>query len=259
MTEFYIDNEGIPLHVKAEYPQNKEKFPLVILIHGLTGDMEERHITAAAEAIKRIGFGVLRAELRGHGKSGGTFREHTIFKWISDIMKITEYAKSLEPVTDLYLCGHSQGGLTVMLAAGMRPDDYRAVIPLSPALVIPDGARKGNLLGITFDPDHIPDTLILKGRELSGNYFRTARMIHAEDAVRGYHGPVLIIHGDKDETVPVRYSREAAELYENCRLIILPGSNHTYDGHLSAVTEAVSSFLQELHLHERKREKEIIR
>ena len=39
-----------------------------------------------------------------------------------------------------------------MLAAGMRADDFKAAIPMSPAIVIPDGARKGNLLGQPFDP-----------------------------------------------------------------------------------------------------------
>ena len=36
-------------------------------------------------------------------------------------------------------------------------DAIQGIIPLSPAWMIPEGARKGPLLGQTFDPDHIPE------------------------------------------------------------------------------------------------------
>ena len=245
MKEFYITDDGIRLHAKLDLPEKHEKCPLVILVHGLTGHMEENHIKAAAKTMTEAGFAVLRPEMYGHGQSEGDFAEHTLFKWISNLMKVTEYAKSLDFVTDLYLCGHSQGGLTIMIAAGMRPDDYKAIIPMSPALVIPDGARRGSMLGMTFDPEHIPDVFDLGERKISGNYFRTAQLIHAEECIRKYHGPVLIVHGDADEAVPVQYSKDAAELYDNCRLVILPDDNHGYDRHLDMVTDAIRQFLSE--------------
>ena len=95
--------------------------------------------------MNEIGFATLRVELYGHGKSGGVFEQHNLMKWINNAMTVTDYAKTLDFVTDLYICGHSQGGLLTMLAAGMRADDFKAAIPMSPAIVIPDGARKGNL------------------------------------------------------------------------------------------------------------------
>ena len=147
----------IQLHAKLDMPEEKEKCPLVIVFHGLTGNMEERHITAVSNAMNEIGFATLRVELYGHGKSGGAFEQHNLMKWINNAMTVTDYAKTLDFVTDLYICGHSQGGLLTMLAAGMRADDFKAAIPMSPAIVIPDGARKGNLLGQPFDPEHIPD------------------------------------------------------------------------------------------------------
>ena len=145
MKEFYITDDGIQLHAKLDMPEEKEKCPLVIVFHGLTGNMEERHITAVSNAMNEIGFATLRVELYGHGKSGGAFEQHNLMKWINNAMTVTDYAKTLDFVTDLYICGHSQGGLLTMLAAGMRADDFKAAIPMSPAIVIPDGARKGNL------------------------------------------------------------------------------------------------------------------
>ncbi len=111
MKEFYIADDGIQLHAKLDVPEKKEKCPLVIVFHGLTGNMEERHITAVSSAMNEIGFATLRVELYGHGKSGGAFEQHNLMKWINNAMTVTDYAKTLDFVTDLYICGHSQGGL----------------------------------------------------------------------------------------------------------------------------------------------------
>ena len=246
MKEFHITDDGIQLHAKLDVPEEKEKCPLVIVFHGLTGNMEERHITAVSSAMNEIGFATLRVELYGHGKSGGTFEQHNLMKWINNAMTVTDYAKTLDFVTDLYICGHSQGGLLTMLAAGMRADDFKAAIPMSPAIVIPDGARKGNLLGQPFDPEHVPDMVEWGDRHLSGNYLRTAQLLDVDEAIRKYEKPVLLIHGDADEAVPIEYSIDAAKKYKNAKLVQILGDTHCYDKHLDQVTAAVKKFLGEM-------------
>lgn len=243
MREFYMNDNGIKLHAKLDMPAGKEKCPLILIIHGFTGHMEERHIIAVAEAAVEIGFASLRVEMYGHGMSDGRFEDHDLFKWISNALAAIDYAKSLDFVTDLFLAGHSQGGLLTILAAGLRPETFKAVIPLSPALCIPDGARKGNLLGREFDTNHIPDVIDMGDRKLKGDYISIAQMIHAEELIAKYHGPVLLIHGDADEAVPVEYSIEAARLYENAKLVIIPGDTHCYDHHLDQVVAAYKEFL----------------
>ena len=243
MKEFYIPCDGIQLHAKLDMPAGLEKCPLVILIHGFTGHMEERHIIAAQEAMNEAGFAVLRAEMYGHGKSEGEFRNHTLYKWVNGALAVVEYAKTLDFVTDLYISGHSQGGLLTMLIAGMRPDDFKAIIPLSPAWMIPDGARAGSLLGIQFDPIHIPEELDNGELRLGGDYIRVAQTIHPEDEITRYNGPVLIIQGDADEAVPMEYARKAADMYHDCRLVTIPEDTHCYDYHLDLVTETLKEFL----------------
>ena len=244
MKEFYIDDDGIKIHSKLEVPEGADTYPLAIVVHGYTGDMEEAHIIAAADAIRQTGCATLRVEMYGHGKSGGTFKEHTLYKWVSNMLKVVEYARSLESVTDLYLCGHSQGGLLVMLIAGMCPDRFKAIIPLSPAWMIPEYARAGEILGTKVDPVNIPDDFLQDGENLlSGNYIRTAQTIHVEDEIARYDGPVLVIHGDQDESVPYEYGVKAAELYRNAELVTVRDEDHCYNYHLDTVTSAIREFM----------------
>ena len=123
----YIDCDGIKLNAYLDMPKNNpEKCPLCIIIHGFTGHSEERHIVAVQEALNEIGVATLRADMYGHGKSDGKFEDHTLFKWLTNILAVVDYAKNLDFVTDIYMAGHSQGGLSVMLAAAMERDIIKA-------------------------------------------------------------------------------------------------------------------------------------
>lgn len=241
-----IMDDGIRLNAKLDMPcGHSGKCPLVIVIHGFTGHMEERHIVAVSRALNEIGFATLRVDMYGHGNSDGAFQNHTLYKWLTNALAVIDYARSLDFVTGIWLCGHSQGGLTVMLAGAMKHDVIRGLIPLSPAWMIPEGARKGTLLGQNFDPDHIPDVLPAWGdRGLDGNYVRVAQTIHVEEAIDRYTGPVLIVHGDQDEAVPVEYGIRAAERYRNARLVLIPGDTHCYDYHLDQVLDAVKEWMR---------------
>lgn len=243
----YITEDGIRLHAELDMPEgNPDRCPLAIVFHGFTGHMEETHIVGVARTLNGLGLAVLRVELYGHGKSDGEFRKHTLYKWLTNALTVIDYAKKLDFVTGLYLCGHSQGGLLVMLAAGMTPDLIKGIIPLSPACMIPEGARRGELLGVHFDPVHIPDVIgEFDAGPLDGNYIRAAQTIHVEDAIDRFEGPVLIVHGDADDTVPVEVGRAAAARYKNAQFAAIAGDTHCYDYHLNEVEDAIRRWFRE--------------
>ena len=219
---------------------------MTVLIHGFTGYKEEQHILAVAKGLTEAGHAVLRADMFGHGKSGGEFRKHTLFKWMTNAMTLIDYARNLDFAGDLYVCGHSQGGLTAMLAAALKQDQISGLIALSPACMIPEEARKGCMLGEHFDPVRIPDVLTAwDGRVLDGNYIRVAQTIHVEEYIDRYTGPVLIVHGDNDGAVPAEHGIRAAERYQNCRLVLIPGDDHCYPFHLDQVVKAVKDWALE--------------
>ncbi len=246
--EFYITDDGIRLHAKLDFPENMgEKCPLTILFHGFTGHMEEAHIHAIKRANLENGCAVLRVDLYGHGKSDGEFRNHTLFKWIGNALTVVEYVKKLDFVTDLYLAGHSQGGLLTVLIGGMMADDFKAIMPISPALMIPEGARSGSLLGMEFDPHHIPDLLEREdGLALNGNYLRAAQCLYPEQQIRAFSGPVLIVHSDTDEAVPYEDSVRAQKQYADCRLVNVENDTHCFDHHMDEMECAVREFMKEM-------------
>lgn len=234
--EFYLNDDGIRLHAKLDRPEGVETGPLCIVIHGLTGNMEERQNVAVSAAMNELGIATLRVELYGHGLSGGDFEFHTLEKWLHNIDTVTDYAKSLDFVTKLFLCGHSQGGLAVIMAAGRRPDDYDALIPLSPAIMIPRLAKE-------FPDDDVPEAFYFHDLRIDREYILANRALDPDAAIRAYRGPVLLVQGSADTTVVPQDAYDAAEAYENATLAVIEGDSHCYDYHLDEVVAAVKAFL----------------
>ena len=258
--EFYISCDGIRLHCKLDRPVpagsggdlrlggdlHPGKIPLVLVIPGLTGHMEEPHIVAVAEALAQNGYASLRVELYGHGKSEGAFHDHTLFHWAIELMAVIDYARQLDFVSELYICGHSQGGAAVVLAAGLKPDVLDGVILLAPAMLIKEVSKAGGFPVRFFDPDHIPDeTLVFEEEPISGNYYRVNRLLPFDDAIALYgDGPVLVVHSRTDELVPFRYGEATAGAYRNAELVAIDDDDHCFETHIDQVTEAIIRFLR---------------
>ena len=240
-----IQDDGIELSAVLELPQEHDGRRLVIQLHGFTSEKDRPHNIRAAAAMRDAGFATLRFDLYGHGKSGGEFKNHTLFKWISNTMAVIHWALD-RGYDDLYLSGHSQGGLVAALAAGMEADRIHGLILLAPAFMIPQGARDGMLLGRRFDPDHIPEEIdVIKGLKLGGDYLRVAQTIHVEDAVDRFRKPVLILHGDQDDTVPPEDSKRFAGRYACCRLTVLEGETHHFDQNPKRMESLIREWLSE--------------
>jgi len=239
-----IFDDNIELSAVLEEPEGSGPFPLVIILHGFTSAKDRPHTLLAAQAMRDAGYATLRFDLYGHGESGGTFREHTLFKWISNTIAVIDWARE-KGYTELYLSGHSQGGLVAALVGSMEADRISGLILRAPAFLIPEGARSGCLLGYHFDPENVPEEApVIKGMMLGGNYIRVAQTIHVEDAMDRFHGLVLILHGDQDDLVPLEDSRVAARRYRQCELAAIAGETHHFDRYPEQMQQIIRTWLE---------------
>ena len=245
-SEFYINCDGTRLHVKMDFPaEKKEQYPLFIVIHGFTGYMEEDHITGVSQKLNDLGFATLRADMYGHGASEGTFAEHHLLLWLSEIIRLVDYTRTLPYISDIYLTGHSQGGAAVILAGAILQDRLTAIAPMSPAVLLKENALNGCFLGHPYDPENMPETLnAFDTKSLSTNHLRVDRFLPFEEAVAAFHKPVLLIHADADEMVPYSCSVDLAQKYSNAKLVTIHNDDHCYHAHLEEVLKAFEEFFR---------------
>lgn len=229
-----IKREGIVLRGKLEKPA-LDKCPAAILFHGFTGDLgygEDDLYSVIARGLTERGIAVIRFDFDGHGKSGGRFSEMDIFKEIEDAIEILKYVRSLEFVTDIYVIGHSQGGVVGGMLAGYYADIIKKLVLLAPAATLKDDALKGTCMGTEYDTNHIPDVVKIgeEGKEVGGQYFRIAKLLPIYEVTREFKGPALAIHGLKDVIVDSVASRRYGETMENCQVELFGSLDHGIEG-----------------------------
>lgn len=122
-------DDGLKLAGTLTLPQQKEKYPVVILISGSgpqnrDGDMfDHQPYYVLADHLSRNGIGVLRFDERGVGDAEGSFESATVASHVADVTSAINYLEGRKDIkrSSLGLIGHSIGGLVApQLAAGNK-------------------------------------------------------------------------------------------------------------------------------------------
>ncbi|HZE04782.1 MAG TPA: alpha/beta fold hydrolase [Solirubrobacteraceae bacterium] len=193
----------------------------IVVLHG-AGSSKESHHDFARAAVA-LGLAAVCFDQRGHGESGGRLGAGAV----DDVVTVAGHLQRMLGHADapIALRGSSMGGHLAILAA--RPARARAVVAICPASA--GGLRRGLRNGVLgFDADTEALTALLDRQDLN-------------DAVRSLEVPLLLMHAEGDEQVPVAHSRELAALmrHADSRLVVVPGGHHRsvqHDAELQAVS-----------------------
>jgi alpha-beta hydrolase superfamily lysophospholipase len=193
----------------------------VLIVHG-AGSAKESHYDFARAAIA-LGFAALTFDQRGHGESEGRLDGRAV----ADVVAMAALLRRELPdgETPVALRGSSLGGYLCLRAAGQARAG--AVVAISPAS--PNGLRRA------LDNETLPWRI---DRPALGGLLDE---IQLSAVVSGLDIPMLFMHAQGDEQVPVELSRElAAEAHvAGSRLIEVPGGHHRsvqHDEELQAVS-----------------------
>lgn len=243
-----IKRDGLTLRGIMEKPE-ADKCPAVIIFHGFMGHCDDELFNSIAKSCVAAGIAVIRFDFDGHGKSDGDFSDMNVMSEILDAAKIMDYTRSLDFVTDIYIVGHSQGGVVGSMTAGYYRECVKKLVLLSPAATLKDDALNGTLFGTNYDMVNVPDTIPvtnLRGErfETGSLYFRIARTLPIYETAAMFTGDTLIIHGTNDTAVGIIGSRRYKERMPRAELILIEGESHGLsDFSLDYVTKTVTEFL----------------
>ncbi len=202
----------------------------VILIHGLSGSGRwwKRNVEALSKehevvAVDLVGFG------RNRGFRPGSPMPLTFSEASGMLTRWLEQSFS-EPV---HLIGHSMGGQTAIHIAASRPDLVRS-LTLVASTGIPFGLDPRVHLGEMAMP---PAEAISFSRVLLSDFFRagpsavavaSARLLRddAREAMRSVAAPTLLVWGEHDFFVPMKYAFAINELIPHAELVTIPDAAH---------------------------------
>ena len=248
-TEFEVQKENGMVIRGRHYIAEKETDSM-ILCHGFTASMEETE--KYSERLVSMGISTWIFDFCGggfHTISDGDFHTYmTPFTEVEDLTEVVEYVLRKENRKSVCIGGCSQGGFVSAVYAAEFPEKVKKLVLLYPALCIPDDARRGSMQVITFDPQHIPDVVGMMPVQVSGNYPKSVIDMDVYEKIVKYKGPVLVLHGDKDTIVPLKYADKAAEVYTQSTYHILKGAPHGFyeEPYMSDALNYIHIFLNQI-------------
>ena len=227
--EFHRAGLVIRGHVFGETAHSRH---VVILSHGFMAN--ERMCYKYAKLLAEMGFLAVTFDFCGGGiisKSDGRSQDMTLLTEKADLLAVVNGVKKQYPLSCISLLGCSQGGfVSGLLAAELGEERIDRLILFYPAVCIPDDARKGKMMFFQFDPDNIPALLGRFPMKIGGDYARTVIKMNPYEEMKGYSGPVLLVHGTADKIVNIRYARKLKEIYPDCRYEEIDGGGHMFKG-----------------------------
>jgi putative redox protein len=201
--------------------------PGLILCHGFPiGPIDARRSGGTfPQLVDRIAYDVgyvaMTFNFRGCGSSSGDF---SLQGWIDDLRAAIDHLIRTSGVTHTVVVGTNTGG-SIAICVGADDPRVSAVAALSPRADFDDWAEHprrfldhAREIGAVRTPG-FPNSLDDWSRA-----FRRFRPLAA--ARRLAPRPLLIMHGDEDESVPTSDARQLAQAHGAAELVVLPGGGH---------------------------------
>ena len=216
---------------KIRYLKHHQKnTTYVVFLHGFMSDLEGKKPKAFLKFAKKNKINFLALEYSGHGKSSGKFIDGNISKWSKEtsilIRKIVKKNK-------IILVGSSMGAwisliqfqyfktqIKGFLGIGSAPEFLEKLMWNKFSQRMKKEIKKNGIIHLKHGDYEYPITyqLIKDGRKNKVLHKKIFQNIN-----------VTMVHGNKDKSVPVSYSKKVLRIFKNSkkRLVIVKNGDHS--------------------------------
>jgi len=216
---------------KIRYLKHHQKnTTYVVFLHGFMSDLEGKKPKAFLKFAKKNKINFLALEYSGHGKSSGKFIDGNISKWSKEtsilIRKIVKKNK-------IILVGSSMGAwisliqfqyfktqIKGFLGIGSAPEFLEKLMWNKFSQSKKKEIKKNGIIHLKHGDYEYPITyqLIKDGRKNKVLHKKIFQNIN-----------VTMVHGNKDKSVPVSYSKKVLKIFKNSkkRLVIVKNGDHS--------------------------------
>jgi pimeloyl-ACP methyl ester carboxylesterase len=206
------------------------KEPTIVFLPGYASDMEGAKALALDAFAAERGSSMLRLDYSGTGSSAGRFEDGTLASWLEEALA------AIDRLTrgPLVVVGSSMGGWIALHIALERRERVQSLVGIAAA---PDFTHWG-----------FPDGQTAERQGLSRKFWESGERLLLLDKEIGIDCPVRLIHGERDEEVPVDIACRTMRALRSAdvQLNLVKGGGHRLSEphQIDAILNAVAALLE---------------
>ena len=202
----------------------------IVFLHGFMSNLEGKKPKTFLDFAKKNKLGFLALEYSGHGKSSGKFINGNISKWTKETSQLI---KKVVKKNKIILVGSSMGAwislnqfkffkeqIIGFLGIGSAPEFLEGLMWKKFSKKMKREIKKNGIINLKHGDYEYPISLQLikdgkKNKVLNKKIYQKLN--------------VTMVHGDKDKSVPVSYSRKVLKIFKKSRkkLVIIKNGDHS--------------------------------
>jgi len=209
---------------------NQKNSNYIVFLHGFMSDLEGKKPKAFLNFAKKNRLGFLALEYSGHGKSSGNFTSGNISKWTKETKLLI---KKIVKKNRIILIGSSMGAwislnqfkyfkkqIIGFLGVGSAPEFLENLMWNKFSKKMKNEIKKNGIINLKHGDYEYPITLQL---------IKDGRINKVLNKKIYQNLNVTMIHGSKDESVPVSYSKKVLKIFINAKkkLVIVKNGDHS--------------------------------
>ena len=209
------------------YQKNRD---YIVFLHGFMSDLDGKKPKSFLKFAKKNKLGFLALEYSGHGKSSGKFTKGNISKWTKETSILI---KKIVKTNKIIFIGSSMGAWIALNQFKIFKKQIKGFLGIGSA---PEFLE--NLMWKKFSKKMKAETIKNRIYNLKhGDYIYPITLQLIKDGRKNkvvnkkinYKINVTMVHGQKDEVVPVSYSKKVLKIFKNSRkkLVIIKNGDHS--------------------------------
>ena len=207
-----IENrKGLKLQAYLELPANQKPNHFAIFAHCFSCNSNFNAVKNISRSLSNHGFGVLRFDFTGLGRSEGEFAESHFSANVDDLIDVAQYLEKNYKAASL-LVGHSLGGAAVIVAAS-KLESIKAVATVgAPATVNHVTHLFSHAIDEVADKGEVEVKIGGRPFKINQDFVNDFSKTDLPEITKKLRKPILVMHAPFDSVVGIE---NAHQIYHN--------------------------------------------
>lgn len=225
---FTLSLEHLRIPCKIYEPDFGAPSRCILGVHGFGAGKDTEILTALSEEMGIFGAATICFDFPAHGENPLQSEALTLDNCVETLLYTAQWAHNRYP--DIDFCIFASGfGAYVTLVALERLEELVGKVKL--VLQTPNLRMSDTLLGmVRMNAEQLraAGSVTLNAERKFAVSYEFYKQLRENVALTTYDSPMLLLHGELDELIPLEDLQSFRRINDDCKLVVIPGADHQF-------------------------------